>query len=146
MCALRGREGVSAKVYIYCFYGILLLFKSAQGGGGVWKSPNLGVHTLWMLPYIYHLFFQSFLLAKMFSFIILSSFKATSGNFFYLRKLFFSEKWPKNESYLNHWKAAKDSKIYWCEAVENMRNQMLNNVIKDETAGKSRGTQLPNKS
>ena len=33
---LKGRsEGVKAKAYIYCFYDVILLFKSVQGGGGV---------------------------------------------------------------------------------------------------------------
>ena len=34
MYALRGREGVNAKAYIYCFYDVILLFKNVQGGRG----------------------------------------------------------------------------------------------------------------
>ena len=30
-CTLRGREGVKAKAYIYCFYDVILMFKSVQG-------------------------------------------------------------------------------------------------------------------
>ena len=40
--------------YIYCFYDILLLFKSVQGGGWeVQKSPHLSVRTLWIIPSSY---------------------------------------------------------------------------------------------
>ena len=31
-CALRGREGVRVKAYFYCFYDVILLFSSIQGG------------------------------------------------------------------------------------------------------------------
>ena len=31
MYALRGREGVKEKTYMYCFYDVILLFKSVQG-------------------------------------------------------------------------------------------------------------------
>ena len=40
--ALREREGVRAKVCIYCFYDVILLFKSVQGGKG---SEN---HQIWV--------------------------------------------------------------------------------------------------
>ena len=48
--ALRERNGVKAKAYMYCFYDVALLLKSGQGGEGVWKLPNLSVHALWMVP------------------------------------------------------------------------------------------------
>ena len=50
MYARREREEVMEKAYIYCFYPIILLFKSIQGGGSIWKTPNLSVHTLLMVP------------------------------------------------------------------------------------------------
>ena len=46
----KGREGVKAKAHVYCFYDVILLFRSVQGGGGVLGSPNLSVRTLWMVP------------------------------------------------------------------------------------------------
>ena len=36
MHALRG-SGVKAKAYIFCFYDVILLFKSVQGGKGCLK-------------------------------------------------------------------------------------------------------------
>ena len=45
--ALREREGVKAKAYIYCFYDIILLFKSAQGGRGCMKITKFE-HTYFM--------------------------------------------------------------------------------------------------
>ena len=33
------------------FYGVILLFKSVQGGGSAWKSPDFIVVTLWMTLY-----------------------------------------------------------------------------------------------
>lgn len=32
------------------FYHVIPLFKSIQGGVGIWKLPNLRVLTLWMVP------------------------------------------------------------------------------------------------
>ena len=46
--ALRGREGVRVKATIYCFYDVFLLFKNERRGG-VLKSPNLSIHTFWMV-------------------------------------------------------------------------------------------------
>ena len=46
----KGREGVKTKAYVYCFYDVILLFRSVQGEGGVLGSPNLSVRTLWMVP------------------------------------------------------------------------------------------------
>ena len=31
----KGEGGVKAKAYMYCFYDVILLFKSVQGGEGV---------------------------------------------------------------------------------------------------------------
>ena len=49
-----GREGVETKAQTYCFYDVILLFKRVQGGAGggagVWKSSNLSLRTLWMVP------------------------------------------------------------------------------------------------
>ena len=34
-------EGGQGKAYIYCFYDVILVLESVQGGEGVWKSTNL---------------------------------------------------------------------------------------------------------
>ena len=49
--ALREREWVKVKEYIYCFYDAILSFKDVQGReGGVSKLTNLRVCTLRMVP------------------------------------------------------------------------------------------------
>ena len=48
-CALRERNGVKAKAY--CFYDVVLLLKSGQGGEGARKSHTKFECTyLWMVP------------------------------------------------------------------------------------------------
>ena len=41
MYALRGRDGIKAKACIYCFYEIILLFKSIQDKRGCLKINKL---------------------------------------------------------------------------------------------------------
>ena len=52
MYVLRGKEGFKVKVYIYCFYDVIQLFKNVKGGVGVWKEPNFNVSTSRMDPKI----------------------------------------------------------------------------------------------
>ena len=49
MYALSERDRFKEKAFIYCFYHVILLFKSVQA---VWKSPNLSIRTLWMAPFL----------------------------------------------------------------------------------------------
>ena len=54
----NGEGGVQVKAYIFCFYNVILLFKSALEGEGVSeKSPNLSVHTLWIVAKMFYLGF-----------------------------------------------------------------------------------------
>ena len=48
-----GEGGVKTKAYIYCFMTPFYCLKAYKWGGGVWKSPNLSVSTLWMAPILY---------------------------------------------------------------------------------------------
>ena len=45
--ALQGRDGVKAEAYIYCFYGVILLFKSVHWGKGCLKITKFE-RTLFM--------------------------------------------------------------------------------------------------
>ena len=49
-CALRGREGTGQKRTSIVFMTSFYCLKAFKGGGGIWKSSNLSVHTLCIGP------------------------------------------------------------------------------------------------
>ena len=51
VCTQGRGESFLAKVYIYCFGDVILLFKMLTRGRGVKYLTYLSVQTLWMAPY-----------------------------------------------------------------------------------------------